>query len=195
MTVKDYIHDRMDIPAERSAALLAAWTAAHREQFYAIDTSRERMSPALSKTQTYHLRRPAVPRGFIQQTTSAQHVIECVDTPLYGARFEFIREFINWVGQQFYKRPDGTPGWNTIGRVFVTRLAANGDIGRHIDEGLYFETLHRHHFVFIEQDAHFCWDNEKVQLRTGELWRVNNSIPHWVTNSGGPRTHLIFDAA
>lgn len=194
MTSKTYVHERMDIPGDVALALLSQWQVIHKEQFYAIDTSRERMSPALSKTQTYHLRRPAVPPGFIKQTTSAQNVLDCVDTPLYS-RFDVIREFIDFVGKEFYVQPDGTPGWSTIGRVFVTRLAANGNIGRHIDEGLYFETLHRHHFVFIEQDARFCWDNDQVQLRTGELWRVNNSIPHWVTNSGGPRTHLIFDAA
>jgi hypothetical protein len=187
--VKNYVHRKFDVPVERSLAVLNEWNTVHQEAFYDIDTSRERMSPALSKTRTYHLRRPVVPKGFIKKTTSAQNVLECEDTALYGT-FPVMREFINWVGQEFYG------GWTTLGRVFVTRLDAASNIGKHIDEGQYFETLHRHHFVLISQLAHFCWeDNIQVQLHRGELWAVNNSIPHWVTNSGMPRTHIIFDAA
>lgn len=186
--VKNYTHRKFDIPAERSAAVLAEWSQQHQEAFYDIDTSRERMSPALSKTRTYHLRKPAVPTGFITKTTSAQNVLTCEDTSLY-ATFPVMHDFINWVGDAFYN------GWTTMGRVFVTRLAAGENIGRHIDEGLYFESLHRHHFVLISQEAHFCWDNDSVQLQRGELWAVNNSVPHWVTNSGADRTHIIFDAA
>jgi hypothetical protein len=189
MITKDYIHTRLEIPAEKSAALRGSWNSRHKESYYEIDTSRERMSPALSKTRTYHLRRPAVPKGFIKQTTSAQNVVDCEDTPLYSS-FPEIQEFIEWVGKEFYG------GWNRLGRVFVTRLAGTSSIGRHTDEGLYFESLHRHHFVLISQDAHFCWDhNVSIKLGEGELWRVNNSVPHWVTNSGASRTHIIFDAA
>lgn len=186
--VKNYIHKKFDVPSERSLAVLQEWSNVHKESFYDIDTSRERMSPALAQTRTYHLRRPAVPKGFIRQTTSAQNVLDCEDTSLYSA-FPVLREFINWVGQEFYG------GWTTMGRVFITRLESSANIGKHIDEGKYFSSLHRHHFVLISQQAHFCWENEQVQLQQGEFWAVNNSILHWVTNSGGPRTHVIFDAA
>jgi Aspartyl/Asparaginyl beta-hydroxylase len=187
--VKNYIHRKLDISAERSQAVLTEWANVHKEAFYNIDTSRERMSPALSKTRAYHLRRPAVATGFIQKTTSAQNVLECADTALY-ATFPVMREFVNWVGQEFYG------GWTKLGRIFVTRLGQDSNIGKHIDEGAYFESLHRHHFVLISQSAHFCWENDvQMQLQRGELWVVNNSIPHWVTNSGAPRTHIIFDAA
>lgn len=186
--MKNYIHKKLDVPVEKSEAVLSEWYKVHTNMFYEIDTSRERMSQALSKTRTYHLRRPSVPSGFITKTESAQNVLNCENTKLFDS-FPVMKSFIDWVGEEFYG------GWTTLGRVFVTRLDPVANIGRHIDEGLYFETLHRHHFVLASQDSLFCWDDDVVKLSTGELWVVNNSIPHWVTNSGNFRTHIIFDAA
>ena len=185
--LKSYTHRKLEVDLSLKAAALAEWRAVHNPNFYKLDVSRQRMSKALARTLTYHLRRPNVPLGTIVKTESAQHVLDCVDTPLY-AKFPALQALLTHVGDRYHG------GWATVGRVFVTRLEGNANIGRHIDEGTYFESLHRHHFVLRSDGSTFCWDNDQVKLLEGDVWVVNNSVPHWVENSGGPRTHVIFDA-
>lgn len=181
----------MAIPVEpallRSA--LEEWSSVHYDALYDISTSRERMSPALSRTRSYYLRVPNVPVAFIKTTTSTQDVLDCKDTELFDL-FPTMRKLIENVGyilQSGWRRP--------LGRAFVTRLEADANIGRHIDEGEYFQSLHRVHLVLKSSGSTFCWDDSRAVLEEGRVYVVNNSIPHWVENSGTDRTHLIFDAA
>lgn len=186
--IKDYVYRKIPLNDYTRELVLQEWTVKHRPAYYDIDTSRERMSPALSRTRTYHLRRPNVDASTIVRTESTQNVLDCVDTPLY-AQFPVLRQAIEEVGRLLYG------GWTHLGRVFITRLEADANIGRHIDEGHYFESLHRHHIVLRCKDSRFCWDEEFLVLKTGDAVVVNNSIPHWVSNSNEPRTHVIFDGA
>jgi hypothetical protein len=187
--MKNYKHIQHVInPPELIQGLIQEWRTVHQDAFYDISTLREKMSPALSKTRAYHLRVPVIAREKIVRTESTQNVIECADTNLLKT-FPVMSSFIEEVGKQLFG------GWTTLGRIFVTRLDASEKIGRHIDEGHYFNTLHRFHIPLESNGASFCWDDDSIGLKVGELWRLNNSIPHWVENGSGMRTHLIFDGA
>lgn len=183
--MKDYKHIQLDFPTQR---LLAEWKRVHSDRFYTIDISREQLSKALSKTRTYHLRVPIIDNITIVKTESTQNLINCKDTGLY-ALFPVMKSVIDKIGQELFG------GWKIMGRVFVTRLDPNESIGRHIDEGNYFETLHRFHIPLQTSGSLFKWDDSCVHLNEGQLWKLNNSIPHWVENTSKQwRTHLIFDA-
>lgn len=173
-----------------ASRIVDEWRVHHKDEYYDISTIRERLSPALSKTRTYHLRRPDVEGVKITRTESTQDIMKMVDTPLCQ-KFEILMLWIAALGRWMR----GPKGWTTLGRVFVTRLDGMETIGRHIDEGLYFRSLHRFHIVLQSDGSRFCWDNEQQSvLKQGEFWMVNNSVPHWVQNDGRDRTHLIFDA-
>ena len=182
--MKEYRCELLEV--DGLADMLIEWDRKHVDEFYDIDTTRERMSPALSKTRSYFLRIPNIDLTKIVRTESAQHVLQCVDTKLF-LKFPVIHEFIERVGQRLFG------GWAMLGRVFITRLGPAEKISRHIDEGFYFEKLHRFHVPLKSSGARFMWDDDSVLLERGFLYRVNNSIPHWVENGVEYRTHLIFD--
>lgn len=184
--MKNYKHIRHS-EITGTEEVLEEWRKVHKDSFYDINTARERMSPALSKTRSYYLRVPSISPSQIVRTESTQHIIECNDVKLF-ALFPKMHGFINRVGKELFG------GWTILGRVFVTRLDPSESIGRHIDEGNYFERLHRFHLPLSSNGARFMWDDDSIWLREGELWRVNNSVPHWVENGDSFRTHLIFDA-
>lgn len=188
--MKDYVSTQLYLgPIERVAAV-REWQQNHDDAFYDINTNRESLSKALSRTRAYHLRRPNVEGVKITRTESTQNIMDMVDTALVDT-FPQMMHLVQYVGQIM----NGDKGWKTLGRVFVSKLDGQAHIGRHIDEGYYFEKLHRHHLVLDSEGTFFCWDKEKCELSQGELWRVNNSIPHWVENDTGyDRVHLIFDA-
>lgn len=185
---KDYHCVGLSVEQNLLKEALEEWHTVHDYKMYDISTARERMSPALSRTRSYYLRSPNVPREAIKTTSSTQNVLDCTDTALYE-RFPLMKEYINHVGLKLYG------GWTHMGRVFVTKLESNAKIGRHIDEGDYFRSLHRFHIVLKSTGSRFCWDGKQEELKEGRLYMVNNSIPHWVENTGTDRTHLIFDAA
>lgn len=189
MIEKNYIHTNIPADQELVRSAMSQWRLRHNVAYYDISTSRERMSPALSKTRTYHLRSPQIADDKIVATASTKDILEFYDTRLF-AKFPEIRTLIDHVGKILYGE------WATLGRVFVTKLEGNANIGRHVDEGRYFESLHRHHLVLDSQGSIFKWDVCERLLKEGDLVVVNNSIPHWVVNDGpNDRTHLIFDGA
>ncbi len=185
---KDYRFRELSVRGTLLKDALEEWGAVHDHKMYDISTARERMSPALSKTRSYYLRSPDIPKERIRTTSSTQDVLACRDTTLYD-RFPLMKELIHRIGLTMFG------GWTHMGRVFVTKLAPSANIGRHIDEGEYFMSLHRFHIVLKSTGSTFCWDEERAELNEGRIYMVNNSIPHWVENSGTDRTHLIFDAA
>lgn len=83
-----------------------------------------------------------------------------------------------------------------IGRVMLTRLKTNGRITRHVDEGAYARYFARFHLVITTNPrcAFYCGE-EHVRMAAGEMWWFNHQVPHHVLNDGGPRVHLIMDAA
>lgn len=81
-----------------------------------------------------------------------------------------------------------------VGRLMIVRLAADGWIRPHVDEGAYARYFARFHLVL---DSHpgcrFCCGEESAFMGTGELWWFNHQVPHSVLNQGPARTHLIMD--
>lgn len=185
---KFYVLDEVKVDPSVLRSALNEWEAVHDDKLYDISTARERMSPALAHTRSYYLRIPNVPQSSIKTTNSTQNVLDCVDTELFN-RFPAMRELIAEIGCSLFG------GWTRMGRVFITKLQADCKIGRHVDEGEYFDKLHRFHVVLKSQGSTFYWDNHQAELLQGRIYKMNNSIPHWVENSGMDRTHLIFDAS
>ena len=188
-TNKPYVFSVLQVPEDLRARVLQEWSAQHSDDWFNIDTSREKFAKALKDTRTYHLRIPDVPKESRTSTSSTKDILACRDTALFQ-NFPSVRSLIDWAAFSSVGAP-----WGTLGRVFITRLSADSCIGRHTDEGLYFSSLHRHHFVLSDSVSMFHWEGYSHSFSRGDLCLVNNSIPHWVENRGPDRTHLIFDAA
>lgn len=186
--VKDYTHRQLMHDSSLIAEVLTEWNRVHKDEFYDINTSRERVSLALNRTRSYHLRETDVPATDTVDTALAKDILEVKNTTLFE-KFPTMQEFIRTVGHVIY----GDSGWTHLGRIFVSRLSAHSNISRHTDQGHYFDMLHRFHLVLSSEGSVFCWDAQRVELNQGELWNLNNSVPHWVENTGYDRTHLIWD--
>ena len=184
---KCYLHQKIVFPTELIQEAISEWKNKHLDEYYDISTYRENLSLALSKTRAYNLRVPNIDWSNKEVTLEAtRDCMDFIDRELF-TNFPAIRRLIHHVGEQEFV------GWNTLGRVFISRLDPNSSIGRHIDQGTYFDSLHRFHVPLETKGSMFCWDTDSVQLEAGYLYRLNNSVPHWVQNSSTFRTHLIFD--
>ena len=82
-----------------------------------------------------------------------------------------------------------------LGRVLVTKLPKGCSIDSHIDEGPAADFYIRYHIVLQgEAGSTFTSGDETVEMLTGEVWYINNQIPHSVYNgSDTDRIHLIVD--
>ncbi len=82
-----------------------------------------------------------------------------------------------------------------LGRVMLTRLASGGRIYPHPDQGIYSGAYDRYHIVVQAQPGcQFRAEDDTVQMRTGEVWWLQNRVEHEVANnSGDERIHLIVD--
>lgn len=80
-----------------------------------------------------------------------------------------------------------------LGRVIIARLSPLGQIDEHTDEGDYSEAYTRYHLCLIGYSI-FRSGDETVTMVPGQLWKVNNHIPHSVKNLWTtPRVNLIVD--
>lgn len=81
------------------------------------------------------------------------------------------------------------------GKVLLTRLNANQNIGKHQDAGPYLSFVRRHHIPIVTSDATtFTVAGETIVMKPGECWEINNSKAHYVTNkSDVARIHLLID--
>lgn len=186
-----YLYRKLSVDSSLLQVALTEWAKNHQDKFYDIDTRREKFSPGLSKTRSYPIRRTLIASENFTSTESTQNIVACMNTqlaPLFPAMLRLVNELAKNTENHH---------WTQLGRIFVTRLTNDENIGRHIDDGLYFDTLRRIHIPLIaDGKASFCWDDgTRLQMNVGEVWEVNNSIPHWVENKmGSDRTHCIFDA-
>lgn len=82
-----------------------------------------------------------------------------------------------------------------IGGVLISRIPAGRGIEPHTDVGwhqTYFDTKL---YLSLEapEGAVFGTHHASITPKSGELWRFDNSVEHWVTNDGpGNRTTLII---
>lgn len=84
-------------------------------------------------------------------------------------------------------------GGGVIRRCLFVRLRPNGLILPHVDEG--HEVSHRIHVPILTNDqVFFTVDGERLHMRPGEIWEINNSRLHYVENRGAEeRVHLVLN--
>lgn len=80
-------------------------------------------------------------------------------------------------------------------RVMITELPANKNIDEHVDLGYHLENTHRIHLCIKTNDeVIFIVDDEKLNMKNGLLFELNNQKFHAVfNNSNENRLHLIID--
>lgn len=81
------------------------------------------------------------------------------------------------------------------GRVAIVNLRARGEVTRHVDGGMYYKLRSRYHLVLQSPSgSRMVSGDEQVTMQEGELWWLNNRLPHEAYNdSDGDRIHVIFD--
>lgn len=86
-------------------------------------------------------------------------------------------------------------GGERLGRVMVTKLAPQGKITPHADSGSHAQYYERFHLCLQgDEGSMFRCGDEWVEMKTGELWWIQNSVDHEVQNhSSVDRIHLIVD--
>lgn len=89
------------------------------------------------------------------------------------------------------RRVEGT----ALGRVLITRLEPGKKIPPHIDQGAPVEYYARYQVVLQSlPGCVFQIEDERVNFRAGEVWRINNAKEHSVTNaSADSRIVIIAD--
>lgn len=80
-------------------------------------------------------------------------------------------------------------------RVLFIKLNANKDVTEHTDSGDYLNTVRRFHIPIItNENVSYTVNAEKINMKEGECWEINNRKPHSVDNSSNlDRIHLLID--
>ena len=82
-----------------------------------------------------------------------------------------------------------------IPRIILTKLLAERNILPHVDTGEQLLKCKRHHIPVITNGlVMFHVGDESVNMKTGEVWEINNANRHYVKNySVEDRIHIIVD--
>jgi hypothetical protein len=80
--------------------------------------------------------------------------------------------------------------------VRLLRLAAGSVIKEHRDDNLGFEEgrIRLHVPIVTNEAVDFFLDAHRIEIREGECWYLDLSLPHWIENRGSAeRIHLVID--
>jgi len=82
-----------------------------------------------------------------------------------------------------------------VGRATLVNLPSMKLVTPHRDKALYTHIIKRFHIPIItNDDTWFSVDDQHVNMKLGECWRVNNKLLHGVYNFGSTdRVHLMVD--
>lgn len=82
-----------------------------------------------------------------------------------------------------------------VGKCLFIKLPANKSVGEHTDKMDYLGAVRRHHIaITTNEDVTFFVNKESKNMKVGECWEINNSLPHSVENNGSTdRIHLLLD--
>lgn len=70
-----------------------------------------------------------------------------------------------------------------LGGVLITRIPAGGSIKPHRDYGWHARYYEKFALQLKAEDGQaFCFEDEVLQPRTGDLYTFDNSKTHWVVN-------------
>ncbi len=164
------------------------------EYLWKLNTSRQRMAKALQHTEMIALRMPKPPDPDQLKTTNQwNQVLNIVETERFK-NIKIFQELRDWLLLSLKET-----GASNIefGRIFFSRHKRETEIGLHTDEGDYFSYFDRFHFVIDQTDNEniFFIRDEPIKLLQGNLYWVNNHVPHYLENrSTKDRINLIFDA-
>lgn len=80
-------------------------------------------------------------------------------------------------------------------RMNLVRLSPGGEIPEHLDRNYSLTHGHRIHLPVVTNDkADFIVGGERINMKEGEIWEINNRHVHSVVNRGDEgRVHLILD--
>ena len=86
-------------------------------------------------------------------------------------------------------------GQGFIIRLLLVKMLANTNIPTHTDRGSTLAIGRRHHIPIItNENVLFTVGGETKYMNPGEIWEINNQLPHAVVNHGDKdRVHLIAD--
>lgn len=113
-----------------------------------------------------------------------------VNTQWYPRYIKYFESTLNYFQSKIL-----TGSNSKIVRLVLTRLDPSYGIPTHTDIGHALQSVHRCHVAIVTNaDCIFTVDGEKKQMAVGEVWEINNTIPHQVDNMGvKPRIHLMID--
>lgn len=82
-----------------------------------------------------------------------------------------------------------------LARTTIVRLRPGSRVHRHCDAGAYYRARDRFHAVLESpQGSPMIAGGETVTMREGEVWWLDNKVPHEALNPGPAwRVHAIFD--
>ena len=161
--------------------LLAELDAAPEMWF--ADTSRQRKIRCQRNTRNIFLRAPRKPLP-----PGAKNANDVHESRVARSARKFPRT-LAWCGSV----ADTLGG--TLGRATLVALLPHGRVLPHIDAGAYYRIRDRFHLVLRNAGGSpLAAGDERVVMRSGELWAFNNKARHWADNpSDESRVHLIFD--
>ena len=151
------------------------------------NTVRQRLSVALKDTFTIHLRKLPI---LAKNVNESNEVLDVIDNPAIVGHP--MMKVVKSLCDSIYDEEKS----ERYGRIFISRLKAGCHIGRHVDEGSYFNQFtNRYHIVVSANDE--CKadiDGEISAMLSGEAWLVNNHVPHMFWNGGTTdRINIIID--
>jgi hypothetical protein len=81
-----------------------------------------------------------------------------------------------------------------LGGVLITRLPAGGEIKAHTDSGWHAEYYGKYYVpIKNEKGSVFGFIDGVIDPLIGEVWKFDNSVPHWVcNNSNSDRIAMII---
>lgn len=82
-----------------------------------------------------------------------------------------------------------------VGKCLFIKLPAGKSVAPHTDKLDYLGAVRRHHIAIkTNKDVFFFVNKEAKNMEVGDCWEINNSLEHYVTNSGETeRIHLLVD--
>jgi hypothetical protein len=119
---------------------------------------------------------------FLRGHAPAQGELPIEDRPVF-AQLPYVRQLLGLLGAP----PQ---------RCLLARLPPGGTVAPHIDRAPYFSKTIRIHVPVTTNERVFMFcAGFSYQMRTGEVWALNNSAEHGVWNAdlASSRTHLICD--
>lgn len=113
--------------------------------------------------------------------------INCVDKPITG----------NFPGTMaLIKNLLIRAGAKEVGMITVAIMEPGAKVVKHVDQGPYYQHYRRFHMPLNTVVGSIITAGDKVvSMKAGEVWELNNLIPHSAENNGDvDRYHMIIDA-